>query len=116
LLHILVEPINNGTLRLFGSDSTTEGRVQVFMSGQWVRVCDDKWENTEASVVCRQLGFGSLGMTQQFQISGSGEVVIPNFACSGNESTLLSCSHLGMGDCNLSDDAWVACTGPTPGS
>ena len=114
--YFIVEPINNGTLRLVGSNSTTEGRVQVYIGDQWVRVCDDGWDNTEAGVVCRQLGFGSSGIAHQFQISGNDEVVIHNFACSGNESTLLSCSHVGMGDCELSDDVGVVCTGTTPGT
>ena len=90
----------------------------MYIGGQWVRVCDDGWDDSEAGVVCRQLGFGSSGRVQQYQISGSGEILIPNFSCSGNESMLLSCNHreMGMSDCDNSDDVRVICTGATPGS
>ena len=86
----------------------------MFINQQWVRVCDDGWDDTEAGVVCRQLRLGSSGRVQQFQISGSGELVIPNSSCSGNES---SCSHreMGLSDCDNSDDVEIICTGSTPG-
>ena len=119
LLCCLVEPIVNGTLRLTGSDSPYEGRVEVFINEQWGAVCDDEWDDSVASVVCKQLGIGSLGVAQQSQFSGSGEVIeIPTFSCSGNESTLLSCSNRGMemSSCNDSDGVEIICTGPTPGN
>ena len=125
----LVEPINNGTLRLVGSHLPREGRLEMYISDQWVRVCDDGWDKNEADVVCKQLGFGTTGRVQQFQISGDEEEIkfqssgdeeqikIPNFSCFGNESTLLNCSHreMGMADCDNSDDVGIICTGTTPG-
>ena len=121
LLCCLVEPITNGTLRLTGSDSPHGGRVEVFINEQWGAVCDDEWDDNVASVVCKQLGIGSLGVAQQSQFSGSGEVIevpIATFSCSGNESMLLSCSSRGMemSSCNDSDGVEVTCTGPTPGN
>ena len=45
-------------VRLQGGDLSDEiGQVEVCVSGQWNLVCDDNWDDIDASVVCRQLGY-----------------------------------------------------------
>ena len=89
----------------------------MYIGDQWVGVCDNEWDDNEAGVVCRQLGFGSSGRTLHHQSSGSKEIMPPNFSCSGDELTLLNCSQSGirMSYCDYFEDAEVACNAPVPG-
>lgn len=52
-----------GGVRIAGGDGLTYGHVEVCISGLWRSVCSDVfWGNTDAGVVCRQLGFHQYGM------------------------------------------------------
>ena len=102
-------------MRLVGGSSYNKGRVEVNYYGEWGSVCDDGWDDTDASVVCRQLGFGSSGTAIRSAHfgQGSGSIWLDSVTCTGNESTLASCGHLGVGvtiNCSHSRDASVVCS------
>ena len=103
-------------VRLVGGSSYSEGRVEVNYNGEWGTVCDDGWDDIDAGVVCRQLGFGSSGTAIGSAAfgQGSGSLWLNNVTCIGSESTLASCGHLGVdvrSSCSHSKDAGIICSG-----
>ena len=51
-----------GELRLVGGHSSTEGRVEICIYNAWRTICDDGWDDDNAKVVCRQLGYSTKGI------------------------------------------------------
>ena len=52
---------SNGTIQLRGGNSLHEGRIEICVEGSWGTVCGTSWDSRDAAVVCRQLGYPSLG-------------------------------------------------------
>ena len=51
----------DGSIRLGGRSTARQGRVEVCVEGRWGTVCGNNWDSRDADVVCRQLGYASLG-------------------------------------------------------
>jgi len=45
-------------IRLSSSDLFNEGRLEVKVAGRWGTVCDDAFDDVDASVACAMLGLG----------------------------------------------------------
>ena len=58
---VLFIDCTDGEVRLEGSVSPLEGRVEMCYDGVWGTVCNSFWNRADATVVCRQLGYSSSG-------------------------------------------------------
>ena len=59
IIHMQGGQCVEGSVRLVNGSSHYEGRVEICLSGHWGVVCDDEWNNNNARVVCRQLGYST---------------------------------------------------------
>ena len=99
-------------IMLVGGDSPNEGRVEINHGGRRGTICDDSWDDRDAAVVCRMLGYtgGTALQSHSFGV-GTGEILLDEVACNGNEKSLFDCKHPGIGvnDCGHREDAGVRC-------
>lgn len=96
-------------VRIIGSLS--RGRAEIYYNGKWGTICDDDWDNADATVFCRMMGF-SVGKALFNVGAGSGDIWLDNVACLGTELTLWNCNknNWGSHNCNHNEDAGVDCS------
>ncbi|XP_040823181.1 neurotrypsin isoform X2 [Ochotona curzoniae] len=100
-------------IRLMDGENKKEGRVEVFIGGQWGTICDDGWTDKDATVICRQLGYKgpARARTMAYFGEGKGPIHVDNVKCTGNERSLADCikQDIGKHNCRHSEDAGVIC-------
>ena len=113
---VAADECTEGEVRLAGQDksSTTEGRVEICLNGEWGTVCGWKWGASDSQVVCRQLGLVNsttcehtephimncknmdvyIGVDADalYQYGGGSGPIHSGFQCTGNETHLVNCS------------------------
>ena len=109
----------NGEVRLFGTDVSYEGTLEVCFNGVWGTVCHDRWDNTDATTVCNILGYNDTGAgigtrANFFITTNRGRpILLDEVGCRGNETNILQCLSVdpGIHDCSHILDAGVMCDG-----
>uniref|UniRef100_A0A3B4AWE5 Neurotrypsin n=1 Tax=Periophthalmus magnuspinnatus TaxID=409849 RepID=A0A3B4AWE5_9GOBI len=120
VMQLCAPPAGDGPpLRLVGGEEDFEGRVEVFYGGRWGSICDDQWDDRDAEVVCRQLGFSGVAKAWSWAHfgQGTGPILLDAVRCTGNELFLGQCRR---GDweqhnCDHMEDAGVSCSPYTDG-
>ena len=132
-LEVLIIDDDTGELRLVDGTHTTEdgrpceGRLEIYINGRWGTICDDYWNDEEADVACRQLGFaggsvvdasrfnaGSDRRSGTFPAGDDGQPTwLDDVRCNGSESDLLECRHRrsesGRVGCRRYEDVGIRC-------
>ncbi|XP_069191326.1 neurotrypsin isoform X2 [Procambarus clarkii] len=78
-------------VRLAGSQAENEGRVEVQLGGVWGTFCDDFFDDFDAQVVCRVLGYEGEAKAHQRAGRAPGPTWQLALDCLGSESDLREC-------------------------
>lgn len=120
--------------RLVDGPNQYSGRVEVFNSNdhytyygtyqtfalEWGTICDDEWNETDASVVCRSLGYQTTGAIPHVGGTygqGEGPIWANNVSCVGPELYPVDCrttsryNYDGEAICDHTTDVGVTCLG-----
>ena len=89
-----------------------EGRVEILYNNTWGTICDDEWDDIDATVVCKQLGYGNGTARKRSHFGqGSGQIWMNKVNCDGTEDELADCKikQFGLHNCGHDQDAGVSC-------
>jgi hypothetical protein len=102
-----------------GATDGSAGRVEVQIGGAWGTICDEFWDDMDATVVCKQLGHGSglRGPSSSNFGTGTGTILTSSVQCDGTETDIDQCNRYVNGqwgtdlptNCIHSRDATVVC-------
>lgn len=75
----------DGAIRLVNGATDNEGRVEICFDNHWGTICDDSFDAPEATVVCRQLGYGNgEGIYRQTAVHAGAAVATYFATCSAS--------------------------------
>ncbi|MCI4388659.1 hypothetical protein PGIGA_G00088630 [Pangasianodon gigas] len=103
---------HEGRVRLSGG-SECQGEVEMYFRQDWRRVLLDSWNLSEASVLCRQLGCGSvLNYHSSPSTTEHKHMCVTGFSCSGSEAHLGNCSSAQPVNCSSGEQLYITCSDP----
>ncbi|XP_063436234.1 deleted in malignant brain tumors 1 protein-like [Mytilus trossulus] len=104
-------------VRLVNGNYPWEGRVELHtLNGSWGTICDDRFGEEEAQVICGMLGYskaGSVPYSNAHFGDGYGPIVLDDLQCNGSEASILDFQSNGLfkHNCGHHEDAGVDCQG-----
>ncbi|CAC5369481.1 DMBT1 [Mytilus coruscus] len=103
--------IQHTPIQLRGGKNRQQGRVEVYHSGQWGTICDDKFDQNDARVVCRMIGLEVLHPIFWRGTPGTGRIWMDDLECNGEETDLTGCLFSGWShnNCQHEEDISVNC-------
>ena len=101
------------SVRLSDGPTHLEGRVEIYHERHWGTICNDNWDDLDAKVVCRQLGYkGGEAVNFLRYGPGIGPILLDQVRCCGTELRLDKCMEYmfwNVHDCSHNEDAGVHC-------
>ena len=89
-----------------------EGRLEIYYDDTWNAICDDRWDDIDATIACKQLGH-KVGYSRPGGTfpSGTANITMDEVNCAGTETKLEDCPFNGWfsHDCNSTQHAGVLC-------
>ncbi|XP_063442442.1 neurotrypsin-like [Mytilus trossulus] len=76
-------------------------------NNEWGTVCKENFDDIDARVACRQLGFRNGNVLENTKTGGNLKVWLSNVRCYGGENKLTDCSHSDWGSHHCSHDKVV---------
>ncbi|KAI4898537.1 hypothetical protein NFI96_007900 [Prochilodus magdalenae] len=97
----------------FSGGMECKGEVEVYFRQEWRRVLLDSWSGSVASVVCRQLGCGSVFSFSSSSTSSPehSHMCVTGLNCSGSEAHLGNCSSAQAVNCSSREQLYITCSG-----
>ena len=109
-----------GRVEVFNGDNHHTDGVYPIFAQQWGTICDSEWNETDANVVCRSLGYRSTDAIPHaggMFGAGEGPIWANNVTCVGTEYYPVDCQidsrygYNGGAICNHTTDIGVTCSG-----
>ena len=112
VLYVHVD-LANGSIRFVSSYfiDSVGGRLEVFLNNEWGTVCNSGWDENDALVACKDLGFISVDRESGTQGGGyrGQKIWMKNVDCRGTESQLVDCNYVSGEDCDHFNDIAISC-------